>query len=133
MNIFILNKDLKTSAELLCDQHLNKQVLELAQVLSTNGYGSYRPTHKNHPVTLWAGRNLRFCFKYLEVLAEEYTRRTGKVHKSYMDTIKYRNNIPPEYIDSNDTFPIRNDLDLILEKYKEWASRDKPIYPRYVR
>jgi len=133
MNIFIVDKDLHKSAELLCNQHLNKQILELCQILSTNGYGPYKPTHKNHPATIWAGNNLNFCFEYLTILANEWFSRTGKWHKSYIDTCNYEDTIPANHHDTGDAFPIRNDLDLINSKYVEWASRDKPMHPKFTR
>jgi hypothetical protein len=131
MNIFILDSDINRSAQLLCDQHLIKQILELAQTLSVHGYGVYKPTHKNHPVTIWVGQNLRYCFKYLEALQQEYYKRTGKTHKSYIDTINYKDNIPNDYTDLSNLFPIKNDLELVKHKYIEWTSRPKPMIPRW--
>lgn len=131
MNIFILDNDLERSAEMLSDQHLNKQILELAQVLSTVGYGPYKPTHKNHPATIWAAENLNFCFQYFSILAKEYYSRTGKWHKSYIDVCNYEDDIPAHYVDSSSKFPIRNDLELVKEKFREWLSRSKPFVPKW--
>jgi hypothetical protein len=63
MNIFILDPDPHWAAEFHCDQHLNKMILESAQMLSTVAHirgisprelhFAYRPTHANHPCTKW--------------------------------------------------------------------------------
>lgn len=92
MNIFILDKDPETCAKMHCDKHIVKMVLETAQILSTvvqpddvRYEGLYKPTHRNHPCTKWAGESLgNFVWLYclgLE-LAREYRHRYGKVHKS---------------------------------------------------
>jgi len=58
MNIFILDEDIERCAQYHCDQHVNKMVLESAQMLCTalNKKGvdtPYRSTHVNHPCVLW--------------------------------------------------------------------------------
>ena len=35
MNIFILDKDLQIAAQMLCDKHIPKMIIESAQMLST--------------------------------------------------------------------------------------------------
>lgn len=131
MNLFILSEDMYESAKLLCDQHLNKQILELAQMLSTSGYGPYKPTHKNHPASRWVQNNLCFSFEYLKVLADEWFDRTGNWHKSYVDTCNYEDHIPAGYKDTGEAFPIENGPELIQRKYAEWASRPRKIIPRF--
>ncbi len=45
----------------------------------------YKLSHKNHPMTLWAGDTLPnwgWTLLHGLALAKEYTRRYGKVHKS---------------------------------------------------
>lgn len=91
MNIFILHKDPKEAARMQCDKHVVKMVLETAQLLCSvahkNGIkkAPYKPTHKNHPCTLWAGEsrdNWNWLIEHGLALSEEYTKRYGKVHKS---------------------------------------------------
>jgi hypothetical protein len=90
MNIFILDTDPTLAAQYACDKHVVKMVLETAQLLSTvahvNGIeAQYKPTHKNHPCTLWAGKsksNAEWLIAHGVALGKEYTRRYGKVHKS---------------------------------------------------
>ncbi len=68
MNIFYLAKDPGTAARRHCDQHVNKMILESAQMLSTvaHHYGLksdnlYAPTHAKHPCTLWLMDSLTNC------------------------------------------------------------------------
>jgi hypothetical protein len=129
MNIFILDDDLKKSVQMLCDQHLNKQLLELAQIISTVMGGPYKPTHRNHPVTIWAKDNLEFCRHYADALHEEYKHRSNKTHKSYEVILKILD-ITTHNV-SYSKFPIRNDVGLMKEKFKEWLSREKPLVPRW--
>jgi hypothetical protein len=74
MNIFILDYDIKQSAEYHCDQHVNKMILEAAQIVCTVNHklgidAPYRPTHENHPCVKWAGESLA---NYLYVLDYAY-------------------------------------------------------------
>ena len=57
MNIFILDESPLRSAEMHCDKHVIKMILESTQMLSTVLNGPYKPTHAKHPCTLWAGRS----------------------------------------------------------------------------
>ncbi len=94
MNIFILSKKPKTAARMQCDKHVVKMILESTQMLSTahHIHGSrvklstiYRPAYQNHPCTVWARQtfgNYQWLLAHAEALAQEYTRRYGKTHKS---------------------------------------------------
>lgn len=85
MNIFVVDYDPVIAARMLCDKHVVKMCLETAQMLSTINSGPYKPTHKNHPCTLWAGSrvsNYLWLVEHGLALADEYTQRYGKVHKS---------------------------------------------------
>ena len=88
MNIFILDNDIKTSAESLCDKHLVKMVLETAQLLCSQfnpGDAPYKRTHYNHPCSTWCrenSANYLYLIEYGLYLCDEYTYRYNKVHKS---------------------------------------------------
>lgn len=86
MNIFVLDTDIRTCARYHADPHVVKMILESAQMLCTvlieNGVQApYRPTHRRHPCTLWAGRSLSNWI-WLQGLAlalnREFTYRFGK-------------------------------------------------------
>lgn len=60
MNIFALDDDPALAARALHDRHIVKMALETAQILCTVAHGlglpaPYKPPHKNHPCTVWAG------------------------------------------------------------------------------
>lgn len=67
MNIFALDNDPLIAAKYHADIHLNKMILESAQMLSTaaailiNGGQQlpnlYKPTHINHPCNIWLRRS----------------------------------------------------------------------------
>ena len=94
MNIFYLHKDPKTCAEMHCDKHVVKMVLEYAQLLSTahrvldgdewaDKAQLYKATHKNHPSAIWARESAGNYFwlnKLFQELCKEYTKRYGKTH-----------------------------------------------------
>ena len=90
MNIFVLDKDPVLAAQYQCDKHVVKMVLETAQMLCTvlGNLGEttpYKATHPNHPCTKWAAES-RQNFEWLVLhgiaLAEEYSLRYGRTHKS---------------------------------------------------
>ena len=90
MNIFVLHKDPDTAARMQCDKHVVKMVLETAQLLCSVAHSKgkvtpYKPTHKNHPCTIWAGAskaNWNWLIDHGLALCDEYTKRYGKTHKS---------------------------------------------------
>lgn len=84
MNIFVLHTNPVIAAQMQCDKHVVKMVLETAQMLSTITNGPYKPTHVNHPCTLWAGKcvgNLYWLIDHGLALCSEYTKRYDKRHK----------------------------------------------------
>lgn len=89
MNIFVLHTDAKLAAEMMCDKHVPKMVLETAQLLCSiypNGKAPYRRTHYNHPCAKWArqySENYWWLLQHGHHLAMEYERRYHKMHKSY--------------------------------------------------
>jgi len=110
MNIFYLDKDPKIAAQMHCDKHVVKMVLEYAQILSTahrvldgdevaDRKNLYKIAHKNHPSTAWArlGRgNYNWLSDLWGHLGIEYHQRYGKIHKSStLDWLFYSpDNIP---------------------------------------
>ena len=91
MNIFVVDNDPKVAATMLCDKHVVKMIVETAQMLCTVAASlgqqnvPYRPTHKNHPCTLWAGEskaNWDWLVAHGLEMCAEYTRRYGRIHKT---------------------------------------------------
>ena len=90
MNIFVLHRDPVVAAQMQCDRHVVKMVLESAQMLSTavnvlGGEARYKTAHVNHPCSIWAREtlgNFIWLYDHGMALAKEYTERYGKRHKS---------------------------------------------------
>jgi hypothetical protein len=96
MNIFYLHPDPLTAAEMHCDKHCVKMILETAQMLCTahraldgdkraDKLGMYKTAHLNHPSTKWVrGSLLQYEWTYhlFKFLCDEYTHRYNKVHKT---------------------------------------------------
>lgn len=98
MNIFVTNSSPTLSAQALDDVRVNKMILESVQMLTTalqiNGLPEayypftksgkrYKPTHRNHPCTLWASstkENYSWLLEHLQALLEENKHRSGNTH-----------------------------------------------------
>ena len=93
MNIFYLHHVPDEAAKMHCDKHVSKMIVESAQLLSTAHHvaGSatsemYKKTHVNHPSAIWVRKcwyNYDWTYTLLQGLCSEYTKRYGKVHKTY--------------------------------------------------
>ena len=91
MNIFATNDCPVASAKALPNNLVIKMIVESCQILSTAHFEldglqvGYKPTHKNHPSCVWTRQtrgNYRWLYNHAKALCDEYTYRTGKVHKS---------------------------------------------------
>ena len=90
MNIFFLHKHPVIAAQMQCDKHVVKMVLETAQMLSTAARAQghdvgYKSAYPKHPMTLWVSQNadnFRWAWLHGMSLAKEYTNRYDKIHKS---------------------------------------------------
>lgn len=94
MNIFVLDKDPIVSAQLMCDKHVIKMILESAQMLCSpfpNGDAPYKRTHFNHPCSKWIREsvdNYEWLLTHVYALLDEYLNRYNKIHKS-LDAIAW--------------------------------------------
>ena len=96
MNIFYLDRSPMVAAEMHCNKHVVKMILETAQMLSTahrvidgdeyaDRVGLYKMAHKNHPSTIWtrtSTENYMWLNRLFGALCREYTYRYGKHHAS---------------------------------------------------
>jgi len=104
MNIFAVESCPIAAAQSLCDAHVVKMILETGQMLSTvqSLYGEsderlYKPTHKNHPCTIWAReskQNYEWLYLHFLGLADEYQYRYGKIHKSFQRLEEILSHVP---------------------------------------
>lgn len=103
MNIFHLHTSPEISAEMMCDKHVVKMILETAQLLSTahrvldgeliikegkkHRYHPsldevlYKSTHENHPSAIWVREsksNYEWLFEHFHFLNKEYRLRSKR-------------------------------------------------------
>lgn len=127
MNVFYLDKDPQVCAEMHCDKHVVKMIIEYAQLLSTahrvldgepyiDSTGArriqryrlhdsredvlYKATHVNHPSAVWARQNHNnylWLNKLFHALCDEYKHRYGRVHAT-ADKLYGVLNTPPKNI-----------------------------------
>ena len=89
MNIFVLHDNPRLAAQMACDKHCVKMILESAQLLCSpypKGEAPYRRTHYNHPSSQWVRAsegNYRWLIEYSYSLCNEYNLRYAKHHKSF--------------------------------------------------
>lgn len=108
MNIFVVSEDPIDAAQMLCDQHVVKMILESFQILATvlRFYHApesclprtqkdtpFRSTHAHHPCVLWARAsrgNYDWLVQHAWGLCREYTYRYKKQHalESYVARVR---------------------------------------------
>ena len=158
MNIFYLDRDPQIAAQMMCDKHVVKMILESAQMLSTahrvcggagrawiKRVGLYKMTHRNHPSTIWARYSFDhyvWLYKHMVALMKEYTYRYGKHHKTER-LIEPLSNVPaiyrigftdppqcmPKECKEDDTVSAYQTY-YILEKsgFATWKRREEPLW-----
>ena len=126
MNIFYLDPRPDTAAEMHCDKHCVKMILEYAQMLSTAHRvldgddvhpDLYKIAHKNHPSTIWtrsSSQHYDWLFRLFRTVSAEYSIRYGlvndindtfKVHKSWEKLGKILETAPKNIVDNGWTDP----------------------------
>ena len=108
MNIFVLSLCAKCAAEMHCDKHVVKMILETAQLLYSAHHlvgtqnlpeGAYKKTHANHPCAIWVRESVS-NYKWLAELGwwlcKEYQYRYGehKTHKTERHIVWLKANVP---------------------------------------
>ena len=127
MNIFVLSYDPIEAAQMQCDKHVVKMILESAQLLSSAHHmldspykeDCYRLTHKNHPCAKWvreSADNYLWLYDHMLALGNEYTYRYHKVHKTIRERADVLSNVPPALEYKGYTqFPL-----CMPDEYKKW-------------
>jgi hypothetical protein len=107
MNIFVLDEQPEIAAQMMCDKHVVKMIVESCQLMSTahhvldgeqlvvdTGKRKYttsictkknicKATMINHPCSIWvreSRKNYMWLWKHAYSLCKEYSARYGKVH-----------------------------------------------------
>lgn len=95
MNIFFLDTDPRLAAQAHVDKHVNKMIIETAQLLSTAHHlcpetephpDLYKVTHQNHPSARWvreSGANYWWTYKLFWYLSHEYYHRYRRNHATF--------------------------------------------------
>lgn len=106
MNIFYIDTCPVKAAQMQCDKHVVKMILESAQMLCAahhvegDGNVPYKLAHKNHPGTVWTRTNKKhyqWLWDHMMALGKEYTERYGKVHMTITKCAEALKN-PPEAV-----------------------------------
>lgn len=135
MNIFYFSRDTKENAQMHCDKHVVKMILELTQMLCTNLILSgkkapYRATHKNHPSTVWARESLsntKYVHELVNELHNEYQNRYGKTHKSALvaESLDLPNIEDKGFTDPPKCMPDEYKVDCVVESYRNYFNGEK--------
>lgn len=148
MNIFYLDHDPQKAAQYLIDRHVNKMILESAQMLAncysdeqraaedcpkTQSGNPRKLSYFNHPCSKWVREsktNFHWLADHALYMYKEKVHRTGRGHFSF-DFIKWCINNEPDLPDVGHTEParafsgkeIKNDD--IVEDYRTFYVLDK--------
>jgi len=108
MNIFVLDLDPTTAAQMHCDKHVPKMCVEAAQMMAsalrrhgatdeqmplTKSGTPYKGGYAHHPCTVWAGDsrdNFMWLADHAVDLCNEYFQRFGKVHACHYPIVVMR-------------------------------------------
>ena len=106
MNRFIIDYDVVSIAQSLCDQHIVKMPLEECQMLCTALWHHapeyaeendlYKPVHQKHPCTLWAMHsrsNFEYAYSLYCAMLGEYHHRYNKWHGAGKHSIAIKEGI----------------------------------------
>ena len=119
MNLFLLSINAGTAAADLCDQHVGKMMIELAQMLycahhiinpssleeilsiynaslGTTPLKAYRKTHDNHPMSIWIRYHpyhYNWACQYGIIMGKEWLLRYGKRHNQWLSWV-WRTPVP---------------------------------------
>lgn len=143
MNIFYLDRDVKKCAQAHCDKHVNKMILEGAQLLASAHHltnpdaasipNMYKLTHKNHPDAIWVRASMYhyvYLMDLMEALNEECQYRYEH-NKTHVSLAKVWDWPYPELYDIPFTEPpkcVHDDFKEITDTvaaYREYYKRDK--------
>jgi len=146
MNIFYIDSCPTKAAQMQCDRHVVKMILESAQLLSTahreldgdswaDANSLYKKTHTNHPSAVWVRQSTNhyhWLDNHFVALCDEYSYRYGKTHLT--DT-KFRgviyespDNCPVNgWVDPPQCMPDQYKDDDTVTAYRNYYRLDKSV------
>lgn len=148
MNIFYLDHNPVRAAQMQCNKHVVKMVLETAQLLCTahrelgnDNAKLYNSTHINHPSAVWAresSANYQWLYVHFMGLAQEYRLRYGKEHKSWRKLGKLLRSMPPQIKRGRQTpvklaLPTEYKRACPVESYRAYYAGDKAAMLSYTK
>lgn len=161
MNIFILSLDPAEAAQMQCDKHIPKMLLESTQLLCNavshglsqtpsalslrNGKGVYRKAHLGHPCSKWAlasSQNWLWLLDHASSLLEEYKFRfQNKPHKCEEMLLwlrEHKNSITADLADTTSMTPfalaVGSEYKLratALESYRDFYRATKARFAKW--
>jgi hypothetical protein len=119
MNIFFLSRNPRIAAQLHCDKHVIKMIIESAQMLYSAHWmlnpenlppNAYKLAHKNHPCSIWVRQTLSNYYWLCSLghwLCKEYQYRYGenKQHKTQAHIEWLIENPPKSILFGDLTYP----------------------------
>jgi len=142
MNIFFLHKHPVIAAQMQCNKHVVKMVLETAQMLSTAARAQghdvgYKSAYPKHPMTLWVSQstdNFRWAWLHGMSLAKEYTNRYDKIHKSQaiLEQLEnYATGDESHITEPPQCMPDQYKTDDYVTAYRDYYVGDKKRFAKY--
>lgn len=144
MNIFVLSENPIEAAQMLCNKHVPKMILESAQMLCSalvhhkkvpQSNVPYKSTHYNHPCTKWVAQstaNSSWLMHHALQMCTEFELRYNKIHKTQSVFIELYDKFPNEYNDSwqNHTpfalaMPDKYKCDDAVKSYRDFYKGEK--------
>ena len=148
MNVFFLDTKPDTAAEMHCDKHVVKMIIEYGQLLSTahrilDGDDAhpdlYKVAHKNHPSTIWTRSSIQhydWLFRLFRMVNVEYTLRYNKFHLTWKKLGKLLENAPKNIEDNGWTDPPQCMPDYCkkpdtVEAYRNYYLQEKASFAKW--
>jgi hypothetical protein len=150
MNIFVLSEDPLEAAEMLCNKHVPKMIVESAQMLCSalvkhkhvEQYKvPYKATHFNHPCTKWVAlstSNSTWLMCHALQMCEEYTKRYKKIHKTQKVFFELYERFPNEYKSNWSmhtpfalAMPDEYKCDNAVESYRRFYMKEKSKFAKW--
>ena len=148
MNIFLLHANAQICAEMHCDKHVIKMILEHCQLMYTaihvldparlesveriNGLQAYKKTHVNHPCAKWARasrKNFQWLLLLTVCLVREKKYRWGGDHKCarHLQGLLWASRVVPFPLEKMTPWAIANPYKHMeaIESYRHYYIHDK--------
>ena len=144
MNIFYLDEDPRICAEMHCDKHCVKMILETAQLLCTahrvldgdeysDKVGLYKTAFQNHPCAVWirdCADNYLYAYYLLVNLCEQYEFRYKKTHACekllpHLTRLPVNMSIDKNFTDPPQCMPDQYKGSDTFKAYKDYYEKDK--------